>query len=94
MDDLRATERSQWEALTLHNIAKPLTTIPSVNETTALQAVIQDLEAQKLNRITVLTPADAVAGTIDRGDIVRAIAQKLNIRLPARTTATGNRRGC
>ncbi|MEM6423588.1 MAG: site-2 protease family protein [Cyanobacteria bacterium P01_D01_bin.128] len=81
VDDLRATERSQWEALTLHNIAKPLTTIPSVNETTALQAVIQDLEAQKLNRITVLTPADAVAGTIDRGDIVRAIAQKLNIRL-------------
>lgn len=81
IDDLRAIERSEWETRTLHDIASPLTAIPAVRETSPLQSVITSLEAQQLSRITVLTPADAVAGIIDRGDIVRAIAQKLNLQL-------------
>ncbi|MEO0488170.1 MAG: site-2 protease family protein [Cyanobacteria bacterium P01_A01_bin.123] len=81
IDDLRAVERSQWETLTLQSIAKPLTSIPAVRESTTLQTVITSLEAQQLTRITVLTPADAVAGIIDRGDIVRAIAKNLNLKL-------------
>jgi hypothetical protein len=37
------------------------------------------MESQQLRRITVLSPAGAVAGVIDRGDIVQAIATKMNI---------------
>ncbi|PSN20120.1 site-2 protease family protein [filamentous cyanobacterium CCP5] len=79
LDDLRNTERSQWDMLTLEDIARPLLDIPSVREQTGLPAVIDQLEQISLPRITVLSPADAVAGTIDRGDIVRAIAQRMGL---------------
>jgi CBS domain-containing protein len=42
--------------------------------------VVNKLEAQQLPRITVLSPAGAVAGIIDRGDIVRALGEKLNLK--------------
>ncbi len=81
LEDVRAVERSQWDSLTLHAIARPLTEIPSVRETTPLPEVINLMESQELSRLVVLTPADAVAGVIDRGDIVRAIAQKMNLTI-------------
>ncbi len=37
------------------------------------------METKQLNRITVLSPAGTVAGIIDRGDVVRAVASKLNL---------------
>jgi Zn-dependent protease len=78
LEDLRTIERSEWETKTLLDIAHPLLDIPHTREETPLSEVITHLEDNTLQRITVLTPADAVAGTIDRGDIVRALAQKLN----------------
>lgn len=44
--------------------------------------VINRLEAQQLPQLTVLSPAGAVAGLIDRGDIVRSLAKKLNMPIP------------
>jgi Zn-dependent protease len=79
--DLHMIERSEWETQTLHRIVQPLTNIPTVQETTSLVDVIQLLESQQLKRITVLSPADAVAGIIDRGDVVRALTKKMNIPL-------------
>jgi Zn-dependent protease/CBS domain-containing protein len=81
IDAVRAIERSQWESRTLLDIAQSLTSIPSVRENTPLAEVITLLEIKNLSRIVVLTPADAVAGIIDRGDIVRAIAQKMNLAI-------------
>ncbi|MEH2068728.1 MAG: site-2 protease family protein [Nostoc sp.] len=81
IDDLRLIERSQWETQTVHNIARPLTEIPHVAESTSLAEVINKLENQHLPWITVLSPAGTVAGVIDRGDIVSALAQKLNLRI-------------
>ncbi|MEA5450068.1 site-2 protease family protein [Leptolyngbya sp. CCNP1308] len=81
VDDMRAIERSQWETLPLSHIAKPLLEIPSVREGTPLTEAIDQLESLQLPRLTVLTPADAVAGTIDRGDVVRAIADRLGLRV-------------
>ncbi|MEM9804399.1 MAG: site-2 protease family protein [Cyanobacteria bacterium P01_D01_bin.56] len=78
LDDLRQVERSQWEAMTLVDVAHPLLDMPYVREETPLSKVITDLEENELRRITVLSPADAVAGTIDRGDVVRALAKRLN----------------
>lgn len=77
-DALNAIERSEWETATLQQIVQPLTEIPSVVETTTLAAVIQRLET--LRRITVLSPAGAIAGVIDRGDVIRALSQRANFR--------------
>ena len=76
IDDLRLVERSQWDQ-TLHSVLHPLTEIPTVAESTPLVEVINQLE--QLSRITVLSAAGAVAGLIDRGDIVQAVAKKLNM---------------
>ncbi|MEL7316984.1 MAG: CBS domain-containing protein [Cyanobacteria bacterium J06559_3] len=65
----------------MQSIARPLDTIPSVRETTPLAEVINLLENSQLARIVVLTPADAVAGVIDRGEIVQAIAAKMNLAI-------------
>ncbi len=81
IDDVRTIERSQWETLTLNHIAKPLLTIPSVREQAPLTEAIHRLEDLQLPRLTVLSPADAVAGVIDRGEIVRAIADRLGLRI-------------
>lgn len=82
VDDIRTIERSQWETMPLQDIVKPLLAIPSIREGTPLSEAIDQIETQNLARITVLTPADAVAGTLDRGDIVQAIAQRLGMKVP------------
>ncbi|MEL6940663.1 MAG: site-2 protease family protein [Cyanobacteria bacterium J06598_1] len=77
IEDLRQVERSEWEHRNLHSIARPLLDIPHVSEATPLTDSIKLLEERKIPRLTVLTPADSVAGTLDRGDIVRALAKQL-----------------
>lgn len=81
-EDLQSIERSLWDSQTLNEIAHSLGEIPSAKETTPLIEVVNQMEIEPLSRITVLSPAGAVAGVIDRGDIVRAIAQKLNVPVP------------
>ena len=81
VDDLRVIERSLWETQTVQSIVRPLDEIPTVEESTSLVEVITKLENEKLQRITVLSPAGAIAGLIDRGDIVRSLASKLNLRI-------------
>jgi Zn-dependent protease len=80
-DDLQNIERSLWEAKKLLDIVHPLTEAPTVQESTQIIEVIQLLENKKLPRITVLSPAEAVSGIIDRGDIVRSIAKKMNLQI-------------
>ena len=80
-EDLQQIERSEWETRTLLDIVHPLTEIPTVQESTSIVEVIQLLENQNLARVTVLSPAEAVAGVIDRGDIVKAIATKMNLKI-------------
>jgi CBS domain-containing protein len=81
-EDLRTVERSLWDTQTLQTIVQPLADIAAVNESTALIDVITLMETEELRRITVLSPAGAVSGVIDRGDIVRSLAAKLNLPIP------------
>jgi predicted transcriptional regulator len=82
MDSLQTVERSLWDTQTLQTIAQPLANIPSVLESTSMVDLIKKMETESLKRITVLTPAGAVAGVIDRGDIVRTVAQQMGFSLP------------
>jgi Zn-dependent protease/predicted transcriptional regulator len=79
--DLNTLERSEWEHQRVKEIAHPLAEIPTVREGTPLPEVIQRLEDEQLPFITVLSPADAVAGIVDRGDIVKAVGAKLNMQI-------------
>ena len=81
IDDLRTIERSQWETQSLNDIARPLTEIPSVTESTTIANLIYKLENENLSRIVVLSPAGAVAGIVDKGDIINILAQKLKLRI-------------
>lgn len=81
IQDVRDIERSQWEHKTLNDIARPLTSVTNIRETTTLVEVINLLEQQQLSRVVVLTPTDAVAGVIDRGEIVRALGKKMNLSI-------------
>ncbi|HAC64700.1 MAG TPA: site-2 protease family protein [Cyanothece sp. UBA12306] len=77
--DLKSIEGNQWEYYTLMDIVHPLTAIPSVLENTPLIEVIEKLESTTELRLTVLSPAGAVAGVIDRGDIIKVIAIEHNL---------------
>jgi Zn-dependent protease len=83
IDDLNTLERSEWEHQRIRNIAHSLAEIPTVREGTPLPELIQRLESEQIPFITVLSPADAVAGIVDRGDIVRAVGAKLNMQISA-----------
>lgn len=78
-EGLSGIERSLWETQTLSALVQPLADLPSVPETAPLNTVIELLSDQALRRITVLSPAGAVAGMIDHGDVVRALSEKLNV---------------
>ena len=79
IQDLQNIERSEWEEKKLRDIAHPLTEIPSVSENSCLLEVVKKLETISDRRLTVLSPAGAVAGIIDRGDIIKAIALEQNL---------------
>ena len=81
--DLDSIERSEWDSKTLQAIVHPLPELISVRENSSLVNAIKLMESEELPWITVLSPAGAVSGTIDRGDVVSALAQKLNIPIPS-----------
>jgi Zn-dependent protease/CBS domain-containing protein len=82
-NDLRMISRSDWDNQTLNSIVHPLPELISVTERSSLVEVIKVMEAKNLPWITVLSPAGAVSGVIDRGDIVAALGKKLNIPISA-----------
>jgi Zn-dependent protease len=81
IEDLRQIERNEWETKRLAEIAKPLDQIPSVQEKTNLIEIVKKLDNISTKFITVLTPAGAVSGVIDRASIVEFIAKKENLAI-------------
>ncbi|WP_299484579.1 site-2 protease family protein [Acaryochloris sp. IP29b_bin.137] len=79
IDGLSTIERSQWDVQPVQSVVRSLQQIPTVRQDTPITEVIERLETERLPLITVLSPADAVAGIIDRGDTVKALAKKLNL---------------
>jgi Zn-dependent protease/CBS domain-containing protein len=82
VEELHTIERELWDQQTLLRIVHPLQDIPTAQEGDSLVTVIQTLETDDLRRITVLTPAGAIAGVIDRGDIVQAVVKRIPILMP------------
>lgn len=79
---LQNIERSEWDWLTLQDIAIPLVESPHVGENSNLVEIINQLERSGDRALTVLSPAAAVAGVIDRGDVVKAIVTQQGLPIP------------
>lgn len=82
VDDLRFIDRAEWERKTLTDIAHPLEELVTVRENTNLLNSISVMESHKLRDLMVLTPADAIAGIVDRGDMVQTVAEKMGMSVP------------
>ena len=80
-EGLNEIERSHWETESIEVILHRDSAVAAVQTTSNLAQVIQQMEAYQLLRIPVLSPAGMLVGVLDRGDIVRVLAHKLNIRI-------------
>jgi len=80
--ELRNSDRHEWVSRTISEITKPLNALDAVELNVKITEVIKLLETKKLRELTVLSRVGSVAGVIDRGDVVRALSQKLNWRIP------------
>ena len=78
----QAIDRARWETTRIEAIVSPLLQVPHVRETTPLVEVIRTLEQNHLRFVVVLSPADTVAGTIDRADITQALGKRLDWSIP------------
>lgn len=78
---IRCIERSEWESLTVQAIVTPLSEISHVAESSRLADIIVKLETLGIPYITVLSPAGAVAGIIDKGDIIKSLAEKIGLKI-------------
>ncbi|MGD1808314.1 site-2 protease family protein [Dapis sp. BLCC M126] len=80
-DAIRYIQRSYRDTQTLRMIICPLNQMVTVSEKVSLLEVIKRMEFHQQKQITVLSPSGAVAGIIDRSDIVRGIAKYLKLNI-------------
>jgi Zn-dependent protease len=78
---LNHIERSMWEQTPIEQLAVPLAAIATVRESDSLATVVCTLEEKEQQFLTVLSPAAAVAGVIDRADVMAALASQLGWQL-------------
>ncbi len=81
LDALPLIDRNFWQEQTLNLILRPLQEIIAVSETASLLEVVNSMTSNNLSWITVLSPAGSVAGTMDKGDIVLALARSLQLKI-------------
>ena len=80
-DTIPYIEKSYRDTQTLRMIICPLNQMVTVLEKVSLLEVIKTMEFHQQKQITVLSPAGAVAGIIDKSDIVRGIAKYLELNI-------------
>ena len=81
-DEMQTIERSEWSYQPVRKLVASLQDIATVTEGETLANIIQRMEKEALKFITVLSPAGAVAGVVDRGDLVQAIGRSMGFRFP------------
>jgi Zn-dependent protease len=82
VEKMQFIERSQWESQTVYDLVHSLDEIVTVQEKTPLVEIINCLENNQIPTVTVLSPAETIAGIIDKGDIVKGLANKMQWNIP------------
>ncbi|MEM6447534.1 MAG: site-2 protease family protein [Cyanobacteria bacterium P01_D01_bin.123] len=78
---LRAIERSQWDTMTLIDIVTPMHELDGLAEDAPIERVAVSMERTRRHAIPILTPTGAIAGLVDKGDIVQSVGHKLGIEI-------------
>lgn len=71
-----------WTQTEVLSLVQPINQVEAVELSQSLAWVIYILETKQLPYVPVLSPVGSIAGVIDRGDIVSALAKKLRWRVP------------
>jgi Zn-dependent protease len=71
-----------WTQTEVMSVVQPLNQVETVELNQPLAWVIYLLETKQLPFIPVLSPVGSIAGVIDRGDIVTALARKMRWHIP------------
>ncbi|NUN66110.1 site-2 protease family protein [Pseudanabaena biceps] len=80
---IRNIDSDTWQSKSLQSLIKPLDEIDTVDLKTNIYTVVNMMEQKQLRYVIVRSTVGSVAGVIDRGDIIRALDQKLLWRLPS-----------
>ncbi|MGK7905904.1 MAG: site-2 protease family protein [Synechococcus sp.] len=78
---MRSIERSRWDGDNLYAILTPMGELEGVQEEMTLPEAIRLLKQDGCSWIPVFTPTGAIAGTIDKRDVVRSLGERLGISL-------------
>ncbi|TAD74020.1 MAG: site-2 protease family protein [Oscillatoriales cyanobacterium] len=78
---LNVIDRDRWAWVRVVEAIEPLDQLVSLPTPTPLAQATLLLEDQHITSLVVVTPTGAVAGTLDRADIARAVTQRLKLSL-------------
>ncbi|MGK7911400.1 MAG: site-2 protease family protein [Synechococcus sp.] len=81
-DRMRAIERSLWDSESLTAIVTPMDQLTGVTEDSVIPKAIDILKQDRVQWIPVFSPTGAVSGTIDKGDVVKSLGERLGINIP------------
>lgn len=82
IEALATIDRSQWPQQTVADLVQPFAQLPTVTESMPVAEVIEQLEAQQLKQVAVLSTAEMITGVIDRASVVKTLADYLHLRVP------------
>jgi len=80
-ESLNAIDRSRWAWVRVVDAIEPLDRLASLPASTSLAQAALLLEENRSRNLVVVTPTGAIAGTLDRADITRAVTQRLKLPL-------------
>lgn len=83
VEKVHSIDRSFWDQMKVLEIVKPIGELETADLNQNLAWAINTLESKQLRFLTVLSPVGSIAGVIDRGDILMALARKLKWVVPA-----------
>ncbi|MFN5856143.1 MAG: site-2 protease family protein [Pseudanabaenaceae cyanobacterium] len=81
-ESLRTTERHDWERRKVSSLAMEFDKLATVKLNSTLVEIVQCLENQQTRYLLVMSPVGSVAGVIDRGDVLRALGNRMMWRFP------------
>ncbi|MFN3926589.1 MAG: site-2 protease family protein [Pseudanabaenaceae cyanobacterium] len=82
VEKVRSIDPSFWHQMKVLEIVKPIGELATADLNQNLAWAINTLESNQLRSLTVLSPVGSIAGVIDRGDILMALARKLKWVVP------------
>ena len=80
---IRHIDSTEWQSQSLLSLTKPLDEIDTVELKDKISAIVNMLEQKQLRYLIVRSSVGSVAGVIDRGDVIKALGDKLLWRIPS-----------